>query len=618
MNIHKIRQYSTLQLVRLAFFKIMYSCVLLWEQIGLTLFQRSYPKCKYNYENDSAAYKHVIQSMKSYYDLCNTDKNVIKKAEIILSGKIEVFGNIFDFNYKKDWLKDPVSGNFWNKNVFFPKAPYIQYGCNDVKYVLEINKMNHLVNLAHAYYCTKDKKYIDGLEKQLDGWFQCVQYEKSVVNRIMMDLSFRAINLIQISLLCAENVRFVQLIHPKIIRLLYSFESLIRRFSTPRWFKTGNGDNHVTGEMVGLLATQLWLKEVTGKDYSKHYKKELKHLIGILDKTIAPSGAYLEESDNYTRVVSEFLVFLDICIKNLRHNDKHFERYMQKQYLERLLCYLKNLSYYDMLPNVGDNDNARVLVAHNNNFGVDYVTDFLDTLGYEFKKCSEYKDAGHYVYHSSDKNDVYLFVRAGQFSIMREGAGTHCHNDLLSVVLSVGGQQLFVDKGCSFYNMGKELRNECKSSLSHNTPVIDGCEMAEITPRGHVNYPKAFGTIRKNNSECFEFSGRVSYKDIQIDRSIEYANNIIYITDTIYAQQHKSGIVTFLLAKDVEPTRIDNQTVVLKFTNKTAVISFTNITDYIIADDRYYPRFAEEVKTKKIVNRFNLSESKSIRTVIQL
>ena len=76
----------------------------------------------------------------------------------------------------------------------------------------------------------------------------------------------------------------------------------MQKFSSPRWFKTGNGVNHNTGEMTSLIITQLWLSLFGTKNYKKHLNKEfLSH--DVLYRTIALSGAYLEQSANYARVV---------------------------------------------------------------------------------------------------------------------------------------------------------------------------------------------------------------------------------------------------------------------------------------------------------------------------
>src|ERR1051325_7348961 len=57
--------------------------------------------------------------------------------------------------------------------------------------------------------------------------------------------------------------------------------------------------------------------------------------------------------------------------------------------------------------------------------------------------------------------------------------GGHGHADALSVVLSVGGQELLIDPGTGVYNGAPEWRNFFRSSRAHNTAIVDGREQSE-------------------------------------------------------------------------------------------------------------------------------------------
>ena len=119
--------------------------------------------------------------------------------------------------------------------------------------------------------------------------------------------------------------------------------------------------NHNTGEMIGLIIGQKILESYGIKSYAKSYPSEYRYLIEVLDRTIAPSGAYLEQSANYARVVSEFLVCFDMFMGVFGH-PTCAKRYLEGNYTSRLLTFLYDLNYHDFLPNYGDNDDARVLI----------------------------------------------------------------------------------------------------------------------------------------------------------------------------------------------------------------------------------------------------------------
>ena len=61
------------------------------------------------------------------------------------------------------------------------------------------------------------------------------------------------------------------------------------------------------------------------------------------------------------------------------------------------------------------------------------------------------------------------------------GKGSHTHNDKLSFVLRVGGQEVFCDSGTGCYTRDLATRNRFRSTAAHNTLMIDGTEQNRIT-----------------------------------------------------------------------------------------------------------------------------------------
>src|SRR5690242_1601109 len=62
------------------------------------------------------------------------------------------------------------------------------------------------------------------------------------------------------------------------------------------------------------------------------------------------------------------------------------------------------------------------------------------------------------------------------------GKGSHTHNDKLSFVLRVAGEQVFCDSGTACYTKDIATRNEFRSTAAHNTLIIDGTEQNRILP----------------------------------------------------------------------------------------------------------------------------------------
>jgi hypothetical protein len=62
------------------------------------------------------------------------------------------------------------------------------------------------------------------------------------------------------------------------------------------------------------------------------------------------------------------------------------------------------------------------------------------------------------------------------------GKGSHTHNDKLSFVLRVSGQEVLSDSGTGCYTRDIATRNRFRSTAAHNTLLIDGTEQNRIAP----------------------------------------------------------------------------------------------------------------------------------------
>jgi hypothetical protein len=74
------------------------------------------------------------------------------------------------------------------------------------------------------------------------------------------------------------------------------------------------------------------------------------------------------------------------------------------------------------------------------------------------------------------------------------GIAAHGHADALSLVLSLGGQEILVDPGTYAYHTKKAWRDYFRGTLAHNTVRIDGVDQSE--PGGN------FMWLRKAETTC--------------------------------------------------------------------------------------------------------------------
>ena len=618
MQLHKIRQYSQPQLSNILLFKLLFKGKLLLRKAYVTIAEPKYGEVQ-GHKAVGITYERFVSSLSSYYKLLSGDGEVIiKEADLICSGHTNVFGHRYRFNPETDWLKDLETNKYWPRDVYWIEAKYKEEGLADVKYVLEVNKLNDVVVLANAYYISKDEKYIHAIEQYLSGWEDCVPLEKSVANRIVMDLGFRVINLIHVSLLCCDSTRFRSSVHPKLMGILKHHVAHLWKYLSSRWYKSGNDNNHNIGEIVGLYVGQIWLREFGIEVYLDKIGKELEYLKDVTERMVAPSGCYMEQSSNYTRVVHDFFLMFELFRHGL-DNQRSFGWFDTSGYFDKLSNYLLDISYHGHLPNFGDNDYARVVIPFEN---CSDVVGYVKKYFHKTIEPSDYSSDGLWVYHSHDENDVCIYTRAGVFATFVEGAFAHSHNDLLAIGLFAKGRSVFIDKGTLYYNSGADIRKEFAATSAHNTVQIGDREMADFLPVGYSNYPKSSIVTSERNINSGKFVGEVNYKDIVHLREVSYNGKAIAIVDKITKTQSgkEKGVVRFMLGENVIVQVESNDTIGLKDRDGISLCTmcFEGVRTVEINNTDYAPHYGLRQHTHIIEASFDIETSKVVKTVIHL
>lgn len=609
MQIHKILQYSPYELVKIATYRFIYKCL---------LSVRKHSKKK-SYAHIREYNRHLPQGLiKLYSQYVITDKSVIIDANKILDGNIFIFEKWGNFNYEKDWLKDPNTNLYWDRDIYASDAPFVQNGFSDVKYILEPNKLNPLVKVAQAYYISKDDKYIAFIFDALKGWMKCVPPECSVVNRIVMDIAYRAINLIHISILCWECDLFHKDVLPIIIGILLHHEDYMWSRLGIRWFKSNNDNNHTVGEIIGLYVSQLFLSSVICKDYSKKLEMEAKSLLPVLEKIIAPSGAYIEQSGNYTKVVAEFLMLYEIFIKSYKIDTKAIRSYKSKNYLGRLINYMHCISYNGIVDNFGDNDGALVLIPFEQNaYNFKHLVNFSNFKNNNF----DFLDASQCVYNSLNQDNIHIFTRVGRFAYYVEGAYIHAHNDILSMLLCIKGSRLFIDKGCYYYNSGLKIRKEYVCIKSHNNVSIDNIDQSDLMSTGNRSYPTSQIKSLFASKDIFDFVGYLKYKQITQHRHISYLGNQLLIHDEIEVADDATheATISYLLGSDIAIKKADNLLYLCDSVNDNKFIfSIDECKDIEFYDDFYYPTYGVKKKTHRLFTKKKFTQKICLTTRIEI
>lgn len=615
----KISNVGYLKLIKIIWYKILYLFLILFEKTKLKLFSKNTYLKPIN-TNKNFKFLNNPDVSKLYYNFCTNKLKVIENADNVLNNKIILFGKRFIIN-ETEWLKDPISGKSWYGECFFKDAKVENPGYGDVKYVMELNKMGFLVELAHAYYITCDEKYTHKINDYLIGWMNTIKHERSVVNKSMLDISFRCINLIHISMLCFKSDYFLNNTFDHICAILTAYEHQISKFSTPRWCKYNSGLNHTIGEISGLIITQLWLQQFTNKQYNHNFKKEFKYLQKSLDQIITANGVYFEQSSHYSKLVAEFLMLLDVFIK-LTNSDDTSLLYNNK-YLKSILQYLKCLSFNNKLPNFGDNDGAKVAYPfYDDEYSISHLIKYQKIFDPYTGSCNYLlcKESGQFIWKSEESKQVFVFIRCGNHSYLPIGSGSHAHNDILSLILSIDNEELFIDHGTYFYNSGVDILNNDRLTSNHNTVSINKTEQAPFAGKWmYGSYPLSKIIEEKTviNKSSFVFSGVCSYSGKTHVRSIEYNNQQMVLIDDIECGINDIVSINFLLSSMITVKIISESDIELyNKKDKVATMSFGKSIKFDVIKAHYYPSYGIKKETIRIIGTSEKKGNQRIKTII--
>ena len=222
-----------------------------------------------------------------------------------------------------------------------------------------------------------------------------------------------------------------------------------------------------------------------------------KWLRQALTEQFHPSGVQREQSVSYHRFVTHLFSLAGMP-------------------LPKSIAYLAAIRQPDgSLPHVGDSDDGIASSKPLEN------PPALAT-------SAAFPDAGHYIIR---QDGDYCFVRCGEFGLMPNCA--HGHADLLSPVLWLRGQCLFVDAGTFTYNGDPQLRRHFRSAHAHNVVTVDDRDYAEQSGTfGWRNPPRGICESWTDG----EFRGsHNAYRDlgVTVRRRITYAGGMFTIADAV-------------------------------------------------------------------------------------
>lgn len=446
-------------------------------------------------DDEEAAY----QSLEEYFFQRN--KNGFLRGKEEISNSIRKFFGKERLKYANCLLdKTFLFNKPWDMEkclvpVTFPQKIDWEYVFdNDQEWTYMLNRQNYLLDLVLSYIKTEDYKYLEGYEFLVGDW---LQQEPNYVGK--EDTSWRTID---------TGIRLKNWV--KQMEFLF----LTRRVSGGFLLKMLGGISRQLHYLVDVSAIDVYkmmtnwrILESHGSfiasvffpelKNSQHYQEESqKNLEECLPLQITDSGFHWEQAFMYHHEV--FLAGLEAYqIANNNHL-KFSKKY--KDTLNKMLKASTHLiapNYKQITYGDTDKEDMRTIVTLGAillqprelnlkgiekkisfetilNFGDEseqVYQNFLKRVKKENTLDFHHPDVGlTFIRNNWSQKGNYLFFKNGYL-----GSG-HGHNDLLSFVLFMNGEEIFTDPGRFTYSPQKEERQLFKESRMHNTMTVDGKE----------------------------------------------------------------------------------------------------------------------------------------------
>lgn len=549
---------------------------------------------------------------------------IIEAANQTLAHEFDYLGSGKVQMPKIRWHEDFKTGNVWKKGVFYLKQRQSTAKGADIKVPWELSRGHHLLWLGEAYLITKDEKHAKEVVDEIEDWWNENPFMYSVNWTCTMDVAIRAVNWLYAVTMVIDSPSVTEAFIQRFYRSLYQHGWFIFNHFE-RTIPYSN--NHLFSDIAGLLYLSLFFKG------TKKGKEWLDYTISSLYEEIRcqvlPSGVHYERSVSYHRLMSEMVVSSLYVLKRSGANIPDDIEYRAGGMLSYIGSYTKQ---NHLSPLVEDNDDGRFLPFVRRDFRQhDYLLDVGSAemlviangvspiLFNKEKESLIYPDAGHAILR---KDDVYLFVTNGEQSSYDSGrktVGTHTHNDKLSFELALGSDDIIIDPGAYIYTPQPEKSNEFRSTIKHNTIIVDGEEQNLITPKNVFLATKnsratEFRLLSKSHleGEYKTFNGGLKHR-----RSFEVFDNEVLITD----QLNKEGAGhSAMLSFHFEPqlkAQIEGDKVALETDNYHIILGFSQSLETELIEDTVSPSYGVLLESKTIRAKVLFDESVVIKTSIK-
>jgi Heparinase II/III-like protein/Heparinase II/III N-terminus len=430
-------------------------------------------------------------------------------ADEICRGRIPFLGyGTVDLGLRPAWKVDFVSGLSW-PDISAENRDCIRFDGSDVKVPYELSRLQFLPVLGKAHILSQDEGYREAAKALLSDWIENNPVGIGINWSLAMEAALRGMSICFLlnlfSPMRPDEVSWLKLVtrslwqHFVYIEAHVEFSHLIR-------------SNHYLSNLLGLYCISCFLEGANMRVRRKLYGRRVE---AEIQRQVFADGGDYEASLGYHVLVTQMFTSAYLLMRACGITPaKPFTKKLRSMY--ELISVLATDS--GQLPHFGDCDDGRVELLLDDLKQMLYLPTIernslrisnLCGLGkclFEVKNTGALEDAKWYglsyrheiasvfseqsgiqsrVFHNSGlaivkkkRADILFFAARNGIN----GKGSHTHNDKLSFVFRIDGEEVLCDPGTGTYTRDPDLRNQFRVTAAHNTVMVDETEQNTIRP----------------------------------------------------------------------------------------------------------------------------------------
>jgi hypothetical protein len=405
---------------------------------------------------------------------------LLQQAEDICRRRFDLLGyRGLDFGRDIDWHLDPVHGKRAPRQPWY-RIPFLDFAqVGDHKIIWELNRHQHFVTLAQAWWFTRDERFAAELAAQWYLWRKENPYPIGINWASTLEVAFRALSWLWVRRLLADCPAVPKTFQDDLLGGLALHGWYIERYLSTYF----SPNTHLLGEGAALFAIGLMCPQIAAAPRWRESGWQI--VLRQAETQVRADGFHFEQSVCYHVYALDFFEQARaLASRNGIAVPAEFDRTIDKM-REALAA----ISQAGAPPRFGDEDGGRVVGSPARPPASAPARSVALTA------------SGIYAMASAGAQ---LLIDAGPLGAL---AGGHGHADALSIQLVIRGRPALLDPGTFCYTCPE--RDRFRGTAAHNTLQVDGRDQA--TPAGPFAWAAMPETSvdRWESAEAFDlFAGR--------------------------------------------------------------------------------------------------------------